>query len=257
MSSRPRALRPRALRPRALVTGAGIRLGRAMAVALAQDGFDLVLHYRSSESAVQVTAKMCAAHGAKAQVVQADLGLVEGCTALASAAGAVDLLVNSAALYKAVPIEDITPQQWEQMLAVNTRAPFLLTQALLPGLRACKRPGGGCVVMLGDIGGQRPTPGFTHYSVSKAGLLMLTQALAMELAPAVRVNAINPGTVLAPEDLSDQVLTQIQDSIPAKRFGSPDDIVGALRYLVSAQYVTGQSINVDGGRSVGGPMEAG
>lgn len=244
-------------RPRALVTGAGVRLGRAMAVALAQDGFDLVLHYRSSENPVQVTARMCAAHGAQAQVVQGDLSRVDDCSAVAMAAADVDVLVNSAALYKAVPIEDITPKQWDQMLAVNTRAPFLLTQALLPGLRASKLPGGGCVVMLGDIGGQRPAPGFTHYSVAKAGLLMLTQALALELAPAVRINAINPGTVLAPEDLSDKVLTQIRDSIPAQRFGSPDDIVGALRYLVSAQYVTGQSINVDGGRSVGGPMEAG
>ena len=244
-------------RPRALVTGAGIRLGRAMAVALAQDGFDLVLHYRSSQNPVQVTAQMCAAHGARAEIVQGDLSQVEDCCSVALTAGAVDVLVNSAALYQAVSIQDITPQQWEQMLAVNTRAPFLLTQALLPGLRASKRPGGGCVVMLGDIGGQRPAPGFTHYSVSKAGVLMLTQALALELAPAVRVNAINPGTVLAPEGLSDQVLTQLRDSIPARRFGSPDDIVGALRYLVNAQYVTGQSINVDGGRSVGGPMEAG
>ncbi len=244
-------------RPRALVTGAGIRLGRAMAVALAQDGFDLVLHYRSSQGPVQVTERMCAAHGAQVQIVQGDLSRVEDCSKVAEAAGVVDLLVNSAALYKAVPIEDITPQQWEQMQAVNTRAPFLLTQALLPGLRASKQPGGGCVVMLGDIGGQRPSPGYTHYSVSKAGLLMLTQALALELAPKVRVNAINPGTVLAPEYLSQEALTEIRDSIPAQRFGSPDDIVGALRYLVGAQYVTGQSINVDGGRSVGGPMEAG
>ncbi len=244
-------------RPRALVTGAGVRLGRAMAVALAEDGFDLVLHYRRSKDPVQVTARMCAAHGATAQVVQGDLGEVEDCLAVASSAGAVDVLVNSAALYSPRAVEDITPAQWAQMLDVNTRAPFLLTQALLPGLRASNRPGGGCVVMLGDIGGQRPTPGYAHYSVSKAGVLMLTQALALELAPQVRVNAINPGTVLAPEDLSTQALAQIRDSIPAGRFGSPDDIVGALRYLVGAQYVTGQSINVDGGRSVGGPMEAG
>ena len=244
-------------RPRALVTGAGIRLGRAMAVALAQDGFDLVLHYRSSQNQVQVTAQMCAAHGASSQIVQGDLSQVEACCSVALTAGAVDVLVNSAALYEAVPIQDITPQQWEQMIAVNTRAPFFLTQALLPGLRASKRPGGGCVVMLGDIGGQRPSPGFTHYSVSKAGVLMLTEALALELAPTVRVNAINPGTVLAPEGLSEKVLTKLRGSIPARRFGSPDDIVGALRYLVNAQYVTGQSINVDGGRSVGGPMEAG
>ena len=146
-------------RPRALVTGAGIRLGRAMAVALAQDGFDLVLHYRSSQNQVQVTAQMCAAHGASSQIVQGDLSQVEACCSVALTAGAVDVLVNSAALYEAVPIQDITPQQWEQMLAVNTRAPFFLTQALLPGLRASKRPGGGCVVMLGDIGGQRPSPG--------------------------------------------------------------------------------------------------
>ena len=244
-------------RPRALVTGAGIRLGRAMAVALAQDGFDLVLHFHSSQDPVQVTGRMCAAHGAEVQILQADLSRVEGCAALTESTGSVDVLVNSAALYMALPVEAITPQQWDQMQAVNTRAPFLLTQALLPGLRASKRPGGGCVVMLGDIGGQRPTPGYAHYSVSKAGLLMLTQALALELAPKVRVNAINPGTVLAPEEHSDQALKQIRDSIPAQRFGTPEDIVGALRYLVSAQYVTGQCINVDGGRSVGGPMEAG
>jgi len=245
-------------RPRALVTGAGVRLGQAIAVALAQAGFDLVLHYHRSSGGVERTAEICETHAARSILVQADLGSLAGCAALADRAGPVDVLINNAALYSAVPFAELTAAAWDRMQAVNCRAPALLAQALLPGLQASHLPGGGVVVNICDIGGDRPAPGFAHYSVSKAGLLMLTRALAVELAPRVRVNSVSPGTVLPPEDLTADTLADIRRTIPAGRFGSADDIARAVVFFVrDAPYVTGQDLAVCGGRSVAGPMLAG
>jgi pteridine reductase len=244
--------------PRALVTGGGIRVGRAIALALADAGFDLVLHYRTSVAPAREVAALIEARGRQAHLIQADLATVQGCEAVVEAAGRVDVLVNSAALYEAVPFAELTPQAWDRMQAVNCRAPALLTRGLLPGLRASSLHGGGVVINIGDIGGDRPAPGFAHYSVSKAGILMLTRALAVELAPRVRVNSVSPGTVLAPEDLSEQTLERIRHTIPAGRFGSAEDIARAVVFLTTdAPYITGQDLPVCGGRSVAGPMLVG
>ena len=245
-------------RPRALVTGAGVRLGQATAARLAEAGFDLVLHYNRSSAGAEHTETMCREHGAQVELVQADLSSVTGCAELAAQAGKVDVLVNNAALYTAVPFSEIDAATWDRMQAVNCRAPALLTQALLPGLSTSALPGGGVVVNICDIGGNRPAPGFAHYSVSKAGLLMLTRALAVELAPEVRVNSVSPGTVLPPEDLSEEALAAIRRTIPVDRFGSADDIARAVLFFVrDAPYVTGQDLAICGGRSVAGAMLAG
>lgn len=251
-----------AARLRVLVTGGGVRLGRALAVAFGAEGAAVAVHYRSSAGPAAQTVAQLEAAGGEAVALAADLSTVAGCTALAAAAqaalGGLDVLINSAADYAAVPFEQITPEAWDAMQALNTRAPFLLTQALLPALRASTRPGGGCVINLTDIAAERPVPGFAHYCVSKAGLTALTRGLALELAPAVRVNGIAPGTVLAPENLSAAALEAIRATIPLRRFGSPDDIVQAALFLaLRAPYITGQILAVDGGRVVGGPMEAG
>jgi len=244
--------------PRALVTGGGIRVGRAIALALADAGFDLVLHYRSSAGPAREVAEQVRSKHRDVQLVQADLATVEGCEEVVSEAGRVDLLVNNAALYEAVPFADLTVDQWDRMQALNCRAPALLTRGLLPHLARSSLEGGGLVVNIGDIGGDRPAPGFAHYSVSKAGILMLTRALAVELAPKVRVNSVSPGTVVAPEDLSPYVLESIRQTIPAGRFGSAEDIAHMVVFLATkAPYITGQDFAVCGGRSVAGPMLAG
>jgi len=242
---------------RALVTGGGVRVGAAIALALAAEGFDLALHYNRSQKPAADLAARIESTGRRVTLIQADLATPQGCESVAEAAGEIDVLVNNAAIYSAVPIAEITPQQWDTMLAINCRAPFLLTQGLLPALRRSALPGGGLVINIGDIGGERPVPGYTHYSVSKAGILMLTKAMALELAPEVRVNAISPGTVIAPEDFTEQALSAIRQTIPAGRFGSGEDIARTAVFLVRSPYITGQIIAVDGGRSIGGPMEAG
>jgi pteridine reductase len=201
---------------------------------------------------------MVRARGRSAELVQADLATEDGCNKVVEAAGSIDVLVNNAALYEAVPFGELTAASWDRMLAVNCRAPALLAQGLLPSLQGSTLEGGGVIVNIGDIGGTRPAPGYAHYSVSKAGILMLTRALAVELAPEVRVNSVSPGTVLAPTDLSAEVLDGIRRTIPASRFGSADDIARTVVFLATgAPYVTGQDIAVCGGRSVAGPMLAG
>jgi pteridine reductase len=244
--------------PRALVTGGGIRVGRAIALALAEAGFDLVLHYRSSRAPAEATAEQVRQRGRAVELICADLATVDGCRTVTDAAGEIDVLVNNAALYEASPFGSISPSDWDRMLAVNCRAPALLAQGLLPSLRRSALEGGGLIVNMADIGGDRPAPGYAHYSVSKAGVLMLTRALAVELAPHVRVNSISPGTVLAPTDLSDEVLEGIRQTIPAGRFGAPEDIARTVVFLATgAPYITGQDLAVCGGRSVAGPMLAG
>ena len=242
---------------RALVTGGAIRLGAAISTALAEDGFEVLIHYGRSEQPARALAERLTDAGHRISLVQADLSTPTGCQAVIDAAGAVDVLVNNAGIYEAAPFGTIGLPQWERMQAINCRAPFLLAQGLLDGLRRSTLPGGGLIINIADIGGTRPAPGFAHYSVSKAGLLMLTRALALELAPEVRVNAISPGTVLPPEEFSADTLNRILTTIPAGRLGSADDIARAALFLVRSPYITGQDIAVDGGRAVGGPMEAG
>ena len=238
---------------RVLVTGGGVRVGAAIVEAFAAAGAHVLVHYRGSAGPAIALAK---ALGGEA--LQADLSTVAGVEDLARQAGPVDVLVNSAAGYEARPFETVTAEEWDTMQALNVRAPALLTQALLPGLRNSALEGGGCVLNLGDIAGDRPAPGFVHYCVSKAALHHLTRALALELAPAVRVNGIAPGTVLPPEDLDTATREGLRRTIPARRFGSAEDIARTAVFLaLRAPYVTGQIWAVDGGRSVGGPMEAG
>jgi len=248
-------------RPRALVTGAGIRVGRAIACELAAHGFDLALHYRSSRGPVEEVAAACRAHGAEVSVHQADLASVEGCRALVSAVRghweALEVLVNNASAFTPVPFAEIRDAQWEAMLGVNLRAPFLLSQGLLDALRAgvSERVGApegqhGLVVHLCDIGAERPVSGYAHYSVSKAGLVMLVKAMAVELAPAVRTVGISPGQVAWPEDYDDAKRARLRRRIPLQRVGEPSDIARLVRFVATeAHYLNGAIVPVDGGLS--------
>ena len=235
----------------AFVTGAGVRIGTAIARALAHAGYDLALHANRSLAALEALAAELRALGRTVTLHAADLSSPDAVDALGAelraAYPALDLLVHNAGLFERAPFATISRAQYRHMQAVNLEAPFFLTQALLPSLRAAPAP---LVIHLTDIGGERPVKEYAHYSVSKAGLLMLTRALAAELAPHIRVNAISPGTVLFPEDFDAAARAEVLARIPMGREGGVEDIARTVVFLATQTgYITGQVIAVDGGRS--------
>jgi pteridine reductase len=230
-----------------VVTGAAVRVGRAIAEELASNGFDLVLHYRGSAAEAEAAADACRAAGAAVTLVQADLATPEGCATVAAAGGErLDLLVNNASIFYPTPFEESTLVDFEKMIAVNLRAPYLISQALLPALRVA----GGLVVHLCDIGADRPVSGYAPYSVSKAGLVMLVKAMAVELAPAVRTVGVSPGQVIWPPDYDDALRDKLARRIPMGRVGEPADVARLVRFLaLEGTYLNGVIIPVDGGLS--------
>jgi pteridine reductase len=235
----------------AFITGAGIRIGSAVARALGQAGYDLALHARSSVKPLESLAEELRSLGRQVSLYAADLSNPHEVDALAARVRAehptLELLVHNAGMYERVPFESISREQYRTMLAVNLDAPFFLTQALLPSLRAAAQP---LVVHITDIGGERAVSHYAHYSVSKAALVMLTRALAVELAPHVRVNAISPGTVAFPESFDAATREAVLQRIPMAREGSVEDVARVVLFLArEAPYVTGQVLAVDGGRS--------
>jgi pteridine reductase len=238
----------------ALVTGGGIRVGRAIVLALARAGFDVVIHaHRSLEPAKQVQAEV-EALGRKAWVEQADLSTPEGPVWLAERVrtqhGRLDLLVNSAAAYEHVDFADVTRLQFDRMFAVNVSAPFFLVQGLLPALRGA---GSAAIVNVTDMAvshAYTPSHFFAHYLASKAALEQLTRAWALELGPGIRVNAVAPGPVAMASDTTETQQRDILRRVPMKREGRPDDVAEAVVFLARAPYVTGQTLRVDGGLSV-------
>lgn len=249
------------VKPRAVVTGAGVRVGRAIALELAASGFDLALHYRSSRAPTEAVAEACEALGAEVSLHPGDLATVEGCEAFCASVrerfDGLELLVNNASAFEPVAFGDITPDQWEAMLGINVRAPFLLSQGLLEALRAgdparLGAPEGqhGVVVHLCDIGADNPVSGYAHYSVSKAGLVMLVKAMAVELAPAVRTVGLSPGQVCWPEDYDEAKRAQLARRIPLGRVGAPEDMAKLLRFIaLEGHYLNGCIVPVDGGLS--------
>jgi pteridine reductase len=235
----------------AFITGAGIRIGRAVALALGRAGFDLALHANRSVEGLESLAQELRGLGRQVTLYSADLSDARAVDELGArvraAHPALDVLVNNAGLFEQVPFGAISREQYRTMLAVNLDAPFFLTQALLPSLRAAPQP---LVVNVTDIGGERPIPEHAHYSVSKAGLIMLTRALAVELAPHIRVNGVSPGTVAFPESYGPEAREAVLRRIPMGREGSVEDIARTVVFLArEAPYITGQILSVDGGRS--------
>jgi pteridine reductase len=232
----------------ALVTGGAVRLGRAMTMALAGEGMRLVVHYnRSSGEADEVVAEIRAG-GGDAVAIGGDLaeaGAAERLAAEAVAAfGGVDVLVNSASVFPPESLEETDEELWDHTFAVNLRAPFFLIRHLAPTLRARR----GVVVNMADLAGMQAWSSYAAHSVSKAGVVQLTRIAARALAPEVRVVGIAPGTVLPPEGMSDAELATLASRAPLGRNGSPDDVVAALLYLLRADFVTGETMVVDGGR---------
>jgi pteridine reductase len=235
----------------ALVTGAGRRLGRAMAQALADRGMALGIHYNASVDGANRLRDDIRRAGGQAACFAADLADPEAARSLpgrvAAELGGLDVLVNSAAVMHRLSLEETTPEQWNTTLDLNLRSVFFCTQGAAPALRAAR----GKVVNLADLAGLEPWPGFAAHSISKAGVVMLTKILALSLAPDVTVNAIAPGAVLVPEDYSPQERERLARETPLRRLGSPSDVVSALLYLLEGgDFVTGQVLVVDGGRVI-------
>jgi pteridine reductase len=237
----------------ALITGAARRIGAALARTLHGAGANVVLHYRSSAvEADALATELNLQRPRSAVTVQCDLletGRLESLAAHAAAAfGGLDILVNNASSFYPTAFGEITERVWDDLTGSNLKAPLFLTQAAARELRRT----GGLVVNIVDIHGLRPLRDYSVYSIAKAGLIMLTKALARELAPQIRVNAIAPGPVLWAEGSEPALKKKILERTPLGRPGTPDDVArAALFFAAEAPYVTGQILAVDGGRSVG------
>lgn len=237
----------------ALLTGVK-RIGAEIATALAQRGADVALCYRSSRVEAEETAAAVRAINRRATVVQADLSRPEDCRRLVSEAiaalGRLDVLCHLASVYERMPYEEMTDADWDRSLAVDLRAAHLSIQAAVPHLRAGGR---GRVVMFADwvaASGRPRYTGYLPYYVAKAGVIALTEALALELAPDILVNAIAPGPILAPPDTSDEELKAVEHATPLGRWGGEGEIVKAVMLLIETEFITGETIRVDGGRHV-------
>jgi len=235
----------------ALVTGAGRRVGRAIAVALGARGMRVAVHYNESAAGAEETAAMVRAAGGEAETVQGNLGDANAPAALVDAAaarlGGLDVLVNSAAGMRRTPIGEVTPEEWDAIFALNLRAPFFAAQAAAAHMRA-----GGAIVNIADLAAFETWPAYIPHGISKAGVVQMTRALARALAPAVRVNAVAPGAVMLPDEWAPEAAERLARTTPLARLGSAEDVAQAVLYLLDADYVTGETIVVDGGRRVRG-----
>ena len=231
--------------PLALVTGAAHRLGNVFALTLARHGFDIVIHYYQSLDAARQTQSEVEAVGRRAVLAQADLTDPVQLTSLISKIDSLAVLVNSAAFMPAGNVEALTLENWDTSLDLNLRAPFFLS-------RECARKmiAGGLIVNVTDVGAQKAWSRYPSYTVSKAALESLTRILARAFAPHVRVNAIAPGLVLQSEIVSDEEWQRLINRIPLKRPARTEELASALEFLLKNEYITGQTIVVDGGYSL-------
>ncbi|WP_140909511.1 pteridine reductase [Cognatiluteimonas lumbrici] len=243
-----------ATQPVALVTGAARRIGAAIARRLHREGYAIALHYRASgEDARVLVEELETARPGSTLLLQADLAEFDRLPELVARTvgqfGRMDALVNNASAFFPTPFGETTPAQWDALSAVNLRAPFFLSQAAAPHLART----GGAIVNIADIHGERrPLPGHAVYGMGKAALLYMTRALALELAPAVRVNAVAPGAILWPEGGKDRGEREAMLAMtPLARTGTVDEVASAVCWLLrGASYTTGEVLRIDGGRSL-------
>ncbi|MCG8379731.1 MAG: pteridine reductase [Proteobacteria bacterium] len=234
-----------------LITGAARRIGAAIAEHLHKTGMNIVVHYNSSaQEAHELVRKLNGERHDSAIMIQANLQHKEYYSALIDAAlefkGSIDVLVNNASAFYPTPVNLLSDEQWTELINVNLKAPLFLSQLIAPSIRKNK----GCIINIADIHAYRPLADHTIYSISKAGLIMLTQSLAKELSP-VRVNAIAPGAITWPEEMDEKTRQDILDHTSLKRTGSMEDVAKTVLFLIrDADYITGQIINVDGGRTL-------
>jgi pteridine reductase len=233
----------------ALVTGGAVRLGKALALALAEEGVRLAVHYHSSAGPAEATLGEIRALGSEAIALQADLSQADQVPTLIGQAaqqwGRLDILVNSAAIFEPADLAYTTVESWDRHFAVNLRAPFFLSQAFAAHVGKERRAH---VVNIADWRGTRPDTSYLAYSLAKAGVLAMTQGLALALAPNIQVNAIAPGAILPPPGKDQAYLDRLAAGIPVQRVGSPAEIARALLYLLKSDFVTGETVFVTGGQ---------
>jgi NAD(P)-dependent dehydrogenase (short-subunit alcohol dehydrogenase family) len=234
----------------ALVTGGAKRIGRAIALALADAGADIVLHYRRAGEEAAELCEEIRARGRRAWSLRADLSVAAETEALFAqaleAAERIDILVNNASIFPENTVLDVTPESFQECVAIHAVAPLLLSRRMA----ALGRPG--CIVNLLDARVQDYDRTHAAYHLSKRMLLSLTSMLALELAPRLRVNGVAPGLILAPEGKPDDYLDSLAHTNPLQAYGDPEDIASAVLFLVASRFVTGQVIYVDGGRHLKG-----
>ena len=234
----------------ALVTGAGHRVGRAIAVALGARGMRVAVHYNATADGARETVREIESAGGEAFAFPGDLTKTDATAALVDAVaakfGGLDVLVNSAAVMVRTPFGEVTAEQWDSVMALNLRAPFFLSQAAAPLLRTSR----GAIVNIADLAAFETWPAYIPHGISKSGVVHLTRALARILAPEVRVGGIAPGTVLLPEKWSNEDEERLRATTPLQRTGSPADVSSTVLFILESDYLTGETIIVDGGRHV-------
>lgn len=234
----------------ALVTGAAHRVGRAIALALAARGARVAVHYHVSAALAEDTVRDIRAAGGEARAFPADLSAADEPARLvdeaAASFGALDVLVNSAAMMRRTPVGSVTPADWDAMFALNLRAPFFAAQAAARHMATR----GGAIVNIADLAAFETWIGYIPHGITKAGVVQMTRALAHALAPNIRVNAVAPGVVLLPDGWDPAATKHLTDTTPLRRVGTPNDVARAVLYLIDADFVTGETIVVDGGRHV-------
>lgn len=237
---------------RALVTGAGRRVGAMIAEALGAEGMHVGVHYHGSQAGAQATCETVKRAGGEATAFRADLYQRDEARALVGAVldalGGLDLLVASAANFDRVAVDAIEDRHWDRALDLNLTSPFLLAH----GFRDALRTSGGSIVFVTCTSRLRPYRDYLPYAVSKAGVHQLMRLLALELAPEVRVNAVAPGTVLPPPEMTPEEIARARAGIPLGRLGDPADVARAVVYLAQADWVTGEELLVDGGHTLNG-----
>ncbi len=234
-----------------LVTGGAIDVGRQISLEMSEAGAILACHYYHSEQAAQTLKKMLTERGKKVYLFRADLRNTAQATTLIENVikqlGTIDVLVNNAAVFFRTPFGEVEEKEWEQLLALNLKAPFFLSQAVS---REMLRKQSGKIINIGDSGALQPFPSYLPYSISKAGIMALTRGLAKALAPNIQVNCVNPGPVLFPENFPPNEKKFAIDQTLLKRAGTPQDVANAVRFLIENDYITGECLAVDGGRHI-------
>lgn len=236
----------------ALITGAAKNIGAAIAEHLHKAGMNIIIHYNTSEKeAHDLTDNLNGIRSRSAIAVRASLENKKSYTTLINTSlelnGNIDVLINNASAFYPTPLDKLNDKQWDEIINTNLKAPLFLSQLAATSLRKNK----GCIINITDIHANRPLAKYPVYSVSKAGLVMLTQSLAKELAPDIRVNAISPGAITWHENMDDKMKKTILDQTAMKKKGSMEDISKSVLFLIKdADYITGQILNVDGGRTL-------
>jgi pteridine reductase len=236
----------------ALVTGGARRVGRAISLGLAEAGFDVLVNHHASPGDAQEVVDRIEALGQRAVAVQGDVSTSAGVERVAAVLrerfGRLDLLVNNASLFQPRRLLDVEEDEWDRVMAVNLKAPFLVLKATADLLDEAE----GTVVNLVDLSATQPWTEYAHHAVSKAGLLHLTRVMARAMAPRVRVNAIAPGTVLPPDDADEADRERSRQAAALGTLGTPEDVVRTVLFLHRSPFITGEVVVVDGGRSLGG-----